>query len=135
MHPAGIIETGSAQPGISTITIPHLTSKQAKTAGSNRAIPLVHYTGPKKVMPHAVPICKTTGISYTEVSARHTSLMASQEKDTEWLNSLRQVDDAMPMEWNGFNNLLARNQGVLKPASTYMFGPLIDAPPSHRTPP
>ena len=36
------------------------------------------------------------------------------------------------MEWNGFNNHLARSQNVLKPASIYnMFGPLIDAPPSH----
>ena len=35
------------------------------------------------------------------------------------------------MEWNGFNNYLARSQNVLKPASIYMFGPLIDAPPSH----
>ena len=26
---------------------------------------------------------------------------------------------------------MARSQGVLKPASIYMFGPLIDAPPAH----
>ena len=35
------------------------------------------------------------------------------------------------MEWNGFNKQLARSQGILKPASLYMFGPLLDAPPSH----
>ena len=35
------------------------------------------------------------------------------------------------IEWNGFNNQQSRSQGVLKPANTYMFGPLIDAPPSH----
>ena len=35
------------------------------------------------------------------------------------------------MEWNGYNNHRARNQGTLKPANGYMFGPLIDAPPSH----
>ena len=35
------------------------------------------------------------------------------------------------MEWSGFNNNHARTEGVLKPASTYIFGPFIDAPPSH----
>jgi hypothetical protein len=89
----------------------------------------MHYTGPKKVMPPAVTNGKTTGISYTEVCARQASLMAAPEKDTQWLNSLSQGQDAM--EWNGFNNQLTRNQGVLKPACTYMFSPLIDAPPSH----
>ena len=56
--------------------------------------------------------------------------MAAQEKDTQWLNSLIQGQPDS-MEWNGFNNQLARNQGILRPASTYMFGPLIDAPPAH----
>ncbi len=35
------------------------------------------------------------------------------------------------MEWNDFNNQLFRSQGVLKPVTTYMFVPMIDAPPSH----
>ena len=129
MHPAGIIESGSAQSGISTLTIPRLTSKLAKSVGCNRAIPLLHYTGPKKVVPPATSIRKTTGISYTEACARQISLEAAQEKDAQWLNSLSQGQDAM--EWNGFNNQLTRSQGILKPASLYMFGPLIDAPPSH----
>ena len=34
------------------------------------------------------------------------------------------------MEWSGFNNNHARTEGVLKQASTYIFGPLIGAPPS-----
>ena len=129
-HPAGIIEFGSAQPGISTLTIPRLTSKQAKLVGRNRAIPLLHYTGPKKVSPPAASTSKTTGISYTDLCTRQASLETAQEKDAQWLNSLSQGQDAM--EWNGFNNQLARSQGILKPASPYMFGPLIDAPPSHQ---
>ena len=66
MHPAGIIN-GNTQPGISTAIIPRLTSKQAKSVGKNRAIPIIHYTGPKEVMPPAVPTRNITGISYTEV--------------------------------------------------------------------
>ena len=64
-----------------------------------------------------------------DVCAQHASLLAAQEKDTQWLNSFSQGQDAM--EWNGFNNQLSRNQGALKPITFYMFGPLIDAPPSH----
>ena len=127
MHPAGIIETGSSQPGISTLTIPRLTLKQVKSVNNSRANPLIHYTGPKKVLPPA--ISKNIEISYDEVCARQNSLEAAQNKDVEWLNSLMKGQDAM--EWNGFNNHLASSQNVLKPASIYMFGPLIDAPPSH----
>ena len=128
-HPAGLIEVGSVQPGVSTLVIPRLNSSQAKSVGINKAIPLMHFVGPKKVMPPAMQNSKTIGISYTEVCARQASLAAAQEKDAEWLNSLGQGHNAM--EWNGFNNQLARTSSTLKKASTYMFGPLIDAPPSH----
>ena len=117
MHPAGIIETGNSQPGISTIMIPRLTPKQVKSVNNSRAVPLIHYTGPKKVLPPA--ISKNIEISYDEVCARQISLEAALKKDVEWLNSLMKGQDA------------ARSQNVLKPASIYMFGPLIDAPPSH----
>lgn len=128
MHPAGIINVNTRRPGISTAIIPRLTSKQAKSVGQNRAIPLMHYTGPKKVIPPAVPT-GGTGVSYTDVCAWQSSLVAAQERDTQWLNSLSQGQEAM--EWNGFNNQLSRSQDICKPASIYMFGPLIDAPPSH----
>ena len=107
--------------------IPRLTSKQAKSVGNNRAISLMHYTDAKKVMPLAMPTGKTTGISYTEVCAWQASLVTAQEKGTQWLNRLSQGQDAI--EWNGFNNQLTRSQSVIKPVSTYMVGPLIDAPP------
>ena len=80
--------------------------------------------------PPAIPTHKMhAGINYTDACARQASLMAAEQADTQWLNSLSQGQEAM--EWNGFNNQLSRTQGVLKPATTYMFGPLIDAPPSH----
>ena len=126
MHPAGIIETGSSQTGISTLMIPRLTPKQVKSVNNIREIQLIHYTGPKKVLPPA--ISKNIEISYDEVCARQISLEAAQKKDVEWLNSLMKGQDAT--EWNGFNNHLARSQNVLN-LQAYTFGPLIDAPPSH----
>ena len=107
---------GSSQPSISTLTIPRLTPKQVKSVNNSRVISLIHYTGPKKVLPSA--ISKNIEISYDEVCAQQISLEAAQKKDVEWLNSLMKEQDAM--EWNGFNNHLARSQNVLKPASIYM---------------
>jgi hypothetical protein len=47
-----------------------------------------------------------------------------------WLNTLNTQKNAM--EWGGYNNQEARNdQAQMKPASTYIFGPLIDAKAVH----
>ncbi len=43
--------------------------KLAKFVGNNRAIPLMHYTGPQKVIHPVVPTVKTSGISYKDVCA------------------------------------------------------------------
>ena len=126
VHPAGIIQPDTAQlPGLSTLVIPRLTAKQYKSLDDTRAIPLMHYTGPRKVSP---PTVETFSISCIDVCAQNSSLEAAQEKDTNWLNSLSQED---AMEWNGFNNELSRKEGVLHPVNMYVFGPLIDTPPSH----
>ena len=49
--------------------------------------------------------------------------------DTQWLNSL--LHDPNPIEYGGYNAALARVEYSSKAATTYMFCPLIDAPPSH----
>ena len=114
MHPIN----GNTQPGISTLILPWLTSQQAKSVGTNRAIPLVHYTSPKQVKPSAMLMHeKHTGIAYADVIAQQVSLKAAQEADTPWLNSLSEGTEAI--EWNGFNNQLSRTQGILKPATTH----------------
>ena len=46
MQPAGIIEAGTAHTGITTLIIPRLTSNEAATVGNNKAVQLMHYTGP-----------------------------------------------------------------------------------------
>ena len=47
--------------------------------GKNRPVPLMHYTGPKKVNPPATLTQKNSGISYSEACARQAGLMAAQE--------------------------------------------------------
>lgn len=130
MHPAGIVESARSQPKLSSLIIPRLPSKEAKSVGTNRSIPLIHYVGPKKMMPPVIAT-RITGLSYIELNAQQTSLCIAHMKDAEWLNSLSKGADSM--EWNGFNNQLARNQSIMKPATLYIIGPLIDAPPHHPT--
>ena len=66
-----------------------------------------------------------------DVCVREESLKVAEQNDTQWLNSLSSEDS---MEWSGFNNQLARKQtpSETKPATVYLFGPLIDAPPAHQ---
>lgn len=130
-HPAGIVEYGRAKPGTSRLVIPRLSKKatQSKTSSSaSGSLPLQHYTGPTKLNPPAIDV--TSGISYQDVCARNASLATAQEKDMKWLNTLHIQENAM--EWGGFNNMEARSDPAQwKPASTYVFGPLIDAKAAH----
>jgi hypothetical protein len=127
-HPAGIVQTGSTRPGVMKLVIPRLPRAAARSVGTNRAIPLQHYAGPKKVNPPVIPM--NLGISYTDVCTRVKSLADAQNKDTQWLNSL---SSDTTLEWSGFNKQIAREDtpSSTKPATVYLFGPLIDAPPSH----
>lgn len=134
-HPCGIVEVGCARPSTSSLKIPRLrkTDTKRSTDTDDAGLALLHYTGKKKVDPPALPHV-TNGPSYEEVTRTQTSLHRAQEKDTQWLNSLfKQSPPTPPMEWNGFNSQLARQSAetVSKQPSTYLFGPLIDAPPAH----
>lgn len=61
---------------------------------------------------------------------RQARLATAQEKDTAWLNTISTQDNAM--EWGGFNiKEASTSRAEKKPASTYMFGSLIDAKASH----
>ena len=77
VHPAGIIQPGTAQlPRLSTLVIPRLTAKQYKSLDDTSAIPLMHYTGQRKV---STPAVVTFSISYTVVCVQNSSLEAAQE--------------------------------------------------------
>ena len=69
---------------------------QVKFVGKNRAIQLVHYTGPRQVKPPAIPTHKMhAGINYTDTCAQQASLVAAEQADTQWFNSLSQEQEAM----------------------------------------
>ena len=74
---------------------------------------------------------KHQGIPYSDLRIRQSGIALALEKDVEWLNQLYHTEKPTK-EWSGFNAMTTRSSGaVAKPASTYLFGPVIDAPPSH----
>ena len=127
-HPSGVLECGSAKAGLLNLTIPRLCKREvASFRLGSKSVVMERYTGPNKVNPPVV-ICRS-GPPFTDVCALQGSLERAQVVDTQWLNSL--IHDPNPIEWGGYNAALARVECSPKPATTYMFGHLIDAPPSH----
>ena len=106
-HPAGILEYGHAEPGKSSLIIPRLSKKTAQSSScSNHSgnIPLLHYTGPNKVNPPAMPCSQ--GQPYLDVCARNASLSASQVRIwSGWIHCSLTI-----MQWNGMTSIA----GVLR---------------------
>ena len=86
-HPAGIIETGTARPGISSLIVPRIKKQESARQQTNvdtTAIKLLHYTGKKQMDPPALSV---PSVAYTDVCAMQTTLHSAQEKDMQWLNT------------------------------------------------
>ena len=128
-NPLNTSSFGRARPGFCKLSIPRLNKLQASNCSSSSTLQLEHYNGTQKPLPPAYP--KTVGISYQDIERRTKSLHRAYELDMKWLNQMGTSDS--PMEWFGYNNLLARSdlECSKKKASTYVIGPLLDAPPNH----
>ena len=100
MHPAGIVEAGGVHPGISSLVFLRLTAKQAKSVGKGKAIPLMHYTGPKKIIP--LEIHRESAIQRCVL--RKPVLLQCRRRTRSGLTV--RAKEMMP--WNGFNNHLAK---------------------------
>ena len=127
-HPSGVLECGSAKAGLLNLTIPRLCKGEVASLWfGSKSVVMARYTGPKKVN-HSLVACRP-GPPFTDVCALQGGLERAQVVDTQWLNSL--LHEPSPIEWGGYNAALAKVECSPKPPTTYIFGPLIDAPPSH----
>ena len=126
-HPSGIINPGSATPGVMSLTIPRLKKTEAaKLSLINKSIQIEHYTGPKKMNPPALSMVPQSQIERELVSV---SLARAQSKDSAYFS---QLHSAKPVEWSGLNAISDQAQlDMHKPKTLCIFGPLIDSPPSH----
>lgn len=114
----------------SALTTSRLTSKQARLVGSNRTFPLVHYAGPKKPIISAALNVNTTGSSYTEVWAQQAqSGLLPRDQGCTVAQQPKARARCNGVEW--IQPLRDRKHGVVKSVNTYIFGSLINAPPSY----
>ncbi len=100
-HPV-IITGNNSHPGISANKIHRLALNKGKSIRSITTILFLHYSAPKKVLPHLIPP-RHIRDSYSKFYAQHASHEAVQVKDVKWLNNLSKEDNVM--ERNKFNNL------------------------------
>ena len=89
---------------------------------------LHHYQGPSRPLPPPFP--DHDGVPFTEVSKTMENLGKALQSDTEWLAHVLTNED-LPMEWPGYMNHVAREKGFISKSTNYVYGPLIDASPSH----
>ena len=118
-----------ACPSQSKLIIPRLNKRQSKGAMCSSTLTLDHFTGQKNPLPPMT--CNTVGLSFDEIKHRNHSLKRANKIDMDWLNQIESCEN--PMEWSGYNNYIARadDHCPKRVASTYVIGPLLDAPPNH----
>ncbi|MES9884496.1 MAG: hypothetical protein ABW185_26930, partial [Sedimenticola sp.] len=93
-------------------------------------IAIQHYEGPKRPLPPATD--DHYGLPYHVVEERLNDISNALKADVEWLTNTETADDDNPpAEWFGYMNHLARENGFVSKATRYIYGPLIDATPSH----
>lgn len=92
-------------------------------------LPMIHYNGPRKPKPPSFDI--RIGTSYSQVAQSRT-IRKAMEKDCEWMISVLNGDKTgkLETEWSGYMAAQARQTDVAQKATKFVFGPLIDAPPT-----
>ncbi len=108
--------------------IPRVTKLEMRKTKLSELAPITihHYQGPKNPTP---PITHNhDGIPYHKAVERMESIDVALKADVEWLTKVihGDNDDDPPVEWSGYMNYMAREK-----ATRYIYGPLLDAPPSH----
>ena len=91
---------------------------------------MYHYQGPNNPTPLVTH--DHDGIPYKEAVKRMEAIDMALAADMEWLTKIIPGDDDdPPVEWSGYMNYMAREKGFISKSTRYIYGPLIDAPPSH----
>ncbi|KAH3748409.1 hypothetical protein DPMN_182854 [Dreissena polymorpha] len=70
VHPAGLVQSTESNNSMMSLTTPRLTAKQSRRVESDNTWKLLHYTGPKKVLPPKVPSLDKNGANYAKCSTR-----------------------------------------------------------------
>ncbi len=112
--------------------IPRVSLAEMSNAKLSELSPIEvqHYDGPKNPLPPVVNV--HSGVPYDVVTQRMDDVSSALKADLDWLTNIAaHDDDTVPAEWSGHMTYLARENGFVAKATKYMYGPLIDSPPSH----
>jgi hypothetical protein len=121
--------------GLQNPMIPRVSKSDMKNTKLSELSPIImqHYQGPKNPLPPAT--YDHDGIPYHDAVKRMKDITMALKADTKWLTQTVTSDDDdnndLPVEWSGYMSYLAREKGFVSKATRYIYGPLIDAPPSH----
>ncbi len=125
VHPRKIEDTKTPQLGVMSLTVPRLKKSEASRLHL-REPELLHYTGEHKVNP---PCIVDTPLSPTDCDNIQASLVTAYKRDAAYFQQL-QLPDAI--EFSGYNAREDRNEDFeQKPKTLFVFGPLLNSPPSH----
>ena len=113
--------------------VPRLSKEEMKSVKLSEIsnVPMLHFQGPKKPNPPNVDV---EGAGANVCTPDLDGVARGLKADVEWLTKLVKSDnddeETCP-EWSGYMAAAAREKEEKKKATKYVFGPLIDATPSH----
>ena len=87
---------------------------------------IIHYTGPSKVNPPNIPNQED---SQSDIEQLNRSLAKAAQRDADYYNQLLGPE---AIEFSGYNAQEDRKEMIPRaPKTLYVFGPLLNIPPSH----
>ena len=122
---------------VAATTIPRLSRSEMNNLKMSELSPVqfAHYQGPLNPLPPHITI--NVGPTWENVVKTGASIDSAMSSDLEWLYRMVTSDQSgehsIP-EWSGYMKSKAREAGdddTNTTATNYVFGPLIDSPPSH----
>ena len=128
IHPKQTLDANNAQIGVMSMKIPRLKKSDAahlKLANKD-GLEIIHYNGSTKVKPPSIPNHEQ---SLSDLEKLKASLAKAAERDAGFYNQLNGPD---AIEFAGYNAKEDRKENIpIAPKTLFVFGPLLNSPPSH----
>ena len=128
IHPKQVLGPNNAQIGVMTMKIPRLKKSEAARLklADKSGLEIIHYNGSTKVKPPCIPNQEE---SVLDLEKLKKSLAKANERDAGFYNNLNGGD---PIEFSGYNAKEDRKENIpIAPKTLFVFGPLLNSPPSH----
>ena len=128
IHPKQELDTSKTQIGVMCMKIPRLKKSEAahlKLANKD-GLEIINYNGPNKAKPPSIP---EEEMSQSDLDKLNRSLAKASQRDADFFN---QLNGPEAIEYSDFNAQEDRKEKNPKaPKTLFVFGPLLNFPPSH----